>query len=90
VECAINDRKGGLSYYAPLVIDQGDKVGTNFIAPVQPNVPAGSVIGCWFGTNGASTTLAGSGAKACVNGLPGSIFGQFATCNGAGFMQVCI
>jgi hypothetical protein len=91
VECAINDGKGNLQYYAPLIIDQGDVVGKDFIAPIVPTLPPNAVVGCWFGTNGASTTLAGPGAKQCVNGLPGgSIFGQFATCGGAAFMTVRI
>jgi hypothetical protein len=87
VECAIYDGQGGLSYYAPLIIDQGDVVGKNFIAPVNPNLPANAMVACYFGTNGGSTTLAGPGAAQCTNGLPGgSIFGQFATCGGAPFM----
>jgi hypothetical protein len=88
VECAIYDLKGGITYYAPLIIDAGDVVGKNFVAPIAPNLPPAALVGCWFGTNGASTTLAGPGAKQCTNGIPGSIFGQFAHCGGDKFMTV--
>lgn len=88
VECAINDHQGGLSYYAPLIVDSGAVAGKGFLPPVPITIPAGADIACYFGTNGMSTTLAGPGAKQCVNGLPGSIFGQFAACNGGPFMQV--
>ncbi|KAJ1549489.1 hypothetical protein HK405_001161 [Cladochytrium tenue] len=90
-ECTIVDTtNGNLFVYSPLVINKGQA----HVTPVVPTLPANSVVGCWFGTNGASTTLAdnnkGADLKtaACVNGDPntaGDIFGQFAACNGAAF-----
>ncbi|KAJ1548714.1 hypothetical protein HK405_000271, partial [Cladochytrium tenue] len=90
-ECTIVDTTNGdLFVYSPLVINKGQ----DHVTPVVPTLPANSVVGCWFGTNGVSTTLAdnnnGADLKtaACVNGDPntaGDIFGQFATCNGAAF-----
>jgi hypothetical protein len=87
VECAIYDNAGNMAIYAPLVIDKGDKPNVDFVPPVQPTVAAGAAVACWFGTNAATLTLAGA-IGGCVNGIPGSIFGQFATCGGAAFMAV--
>ncbi|MGZ3679640.1 MAG: hypothetical protein ACXWQR_13910, partial [Ktedonobacterales bacterium] len=60
------------------------------IDPVVPNIPAGSVVGIWFGFNGAVLTLQGARKNTlrdnnCVNGLPDSPFGQFAYCNAVDF-----
>ncbi|TPX40466.1 hypothetical protein SeMB42_g05984 [Synchytrium endobioticum] len=89
VEATILDPlTGALSIYNPLVINKGDTPG---IPPVVPNLPANAVVGIWFGTNAATITLAKSGGANsltqgnCVNGLGASIFGQFASCNGAQF-----
>lgn len=91
VEAAIFDpATNSISIYHPLVVNQGDVAGKNFIAPVTPTVPAGSTVGIWFGSNAMTLTLTGSGAGQCVNGFGGSIFGQFAHCNGNGFMQVSL
>jgi hypothetical protein len=62
------------------VVDRHDKPA---VAPVPVTLPAGAVVGVWFGFNGDTLTLAGPGAASCVNGLPGSPFGQFAYCNAA-------
>jgi hypothetical protein len=74
------------SVYSPLVIDQGTQPA---VAPVVPNIPAGAVVGIWFGFNGTTLTLQdnnGSLAQGnCVNGLPGDPFGQFAYCNAPQF-----
>ncbi|KAJ3318948.1 hypothetical protein HDU93_003823, partial [Gonapodya sp. JEL0774] len=90
-ECTIVDpATGALSVYSPLLINKGQK----FVTPVVPNLPANAVVGCWFGTNGATTTLTDGNngkdlaAAKCVNGDPNKkadIFGQFAACNGAAF-----
>ncbi|OCK75323.1 hypothetical protein K432DRAFT_362278 [Lepidopterella palustris CBS 459.81] len=87
VEAAIFDpATSTITVYNPLVVNQGMKAGTDFIAPVPATVPAGATVGIWFGTNAATLTLAGS-TQGCVNGLGNSIFGQFAHCNGDVFMK---
>jgi hypothetical protein len=79
VEAAIFDpATHALSIYHPLVVDRNDQPA---VAPVPVALPAGAVVGVWFGFNGDTLTLAGPGASDCVNGLPGSPFGQFAYCN---------
>lgn len=87
-EAAILSPAGQLTLYDPLVIDQG----TQPAAPtVTPQIPAGSTVGIWFGFNGTNLTLqsaAGTNALQqgnCVNGLQGSIFGQFSYCNAPAF-----
>jgi hypothetical protein len=75
VECAIYDGNGAITVYHPLIVNAGDKVGTNFVKPVAATVPPGATTACWFGTNGNSLTLTG-GSAGCVNGLGASIFGQ--------------
>lgn len=107
VQATIVDRATGkLSVYNPLVVNAGT---TPAVAPVVPVLPAGAVVGVWFGFNGDNLTLARSGGKVvthrgnrrlrlrdrngslaqgrCVNGLTGSVFGQFANCQGAAFFQ---
>ncbi|CZR50853.1 uncharacterized protein PAC_00727 [Phialocephala subalpina] len=86
VEAAILDpATGALQIYNPLVINAKAAVaGTDFITPVVPTLPANAVVGIWFGTNAATLTLTGA-TTGCVNGLPNSIFGQFAHCNGPAF-----
>lgn len=83
----VNPATGFLAVYDPLVIDQGTQPA---IKPVVPTIPSGSVVGIWFGFNGAVLTLQGANANTltknnCVNGLPGSPFGQFAYCNAVQF-----
>jgi hypothetical protein len=81
VEAAVFDpTTHSLSIYHPLVVDRNDRPAA---VPVPVTLPAGSTVGIWFGFNGDTLTLAGRGASACVNGLPGSPFGQFAYCNAA-------
>ncbi|KND01923.1 uncharacterized protein SPPG_02431 [Spizellomyces punctatus DAOM BR117] len=87
VEATILDpATGELFAYSPLVITKGTKPA---IAPVVPTLPANAIVGIWFGTNADNLQLVdvkGSLKQAkCVNGLGNSIFGQFASCNGAGF-----
>lgn len=75
---------GQISIYNPLVIDQGTQPA---LQPVVPTIPRGSVVAIWFGFNGNNLTLQSApntnslGDGRCVNGLPGSIFGQFSYCN---------
>jgi hypothetical protein len=83
----VNPNTGSLNVYDPLVIDQGTQPA---IKPVVPVIPAGSVVGIWFGFNGAVLTLQGAQANTltrnhCVNGIPNSPFGQFAYCNAVQF-----
>ncbi|MEU7057560.1 hypothetical protein [Streptomyces sp. NPDC046197] len=90
VEAAIVTPNGKLTLYNPLVIDKGTKPA----APTaRPSVPRGSTVGIWFGFNNAELTLRASGRRdgpargQCVNGLPGSVFGQFAYCNAPAFFR---
>lgn len=77
---------GQISIYNPLVIDQGTSAA---IAPKAPTLPANAVVGLWFGSNGNTLTLMGTSSNLqeahCVNGINGSIFGQFAACNAPAF-----
>lgn len=82
VEATILDpATGALSVYHPLVVDDGS---TPAAPPAVPGLPSGAVVGVWFGFNGTTLTLAGD-RQGCVDGIPGSSFGQFADCNGPGF-----
>ncbi|WP_343885113.1 hypothetical protein [Actinoallomurus spadix] len=84
----IDPATGRLSVYSPLVVDQG---GRPAAAPVTPTLPAGAVVGIWFGFNGDNLTLRGTGAALrqgrCVGGQGGSVFGQFAYCNAPAFFR---
>jgi hypothetical protein len=83
VEAAIYDPgTSSVSIYHPVVVDSGDRPAQ---PPVAVQLPAGAVVGVWFGFNGDTLTLTGPGAQQCVNGLPGSPFGQFAYCNAPAF-----
>jgi len=87
VQAAILDpATGKISIYNPLVIDQGTVPA---VPPLAPMYPANAVVAIWFGYNGDNLTLRPTvGALAdnrCVNGLPGSIFGQYAYCNAPAF-----
>lgn len=87
VQAAVIDpATGQISVYNPLVIDKGTKPA---VAPVVPKLPAHAVVGIWFGFNGTTLTLRGTNNSLrdgqCVNGLPGSPFGQFAYCNAPAF-----
>ncbi|KAJ3115515.1 hypothetical protein HK100_001318 [Physocladia obscura] len=81
-ECVVVDpATGTFGVYSPLLINQGS---TNFIIPVVPTLPVNGVVGCWFGTNGVSTTLAGATAAAnCTS--PNTALLQFAACNAPNF-----
>ena len=81
-----NPATGALSVYDPLVIDAGTRPA---VTPIVPKLPAGAVVGIWFGYNADNLKLraAGNGlwADHCVNGLGKSLFTQYAYCNGAAF-----
>ncbi|KAJ3123203.1 hypothetical protein HK100_011689 [Physocladia obscura] len=84
-ECvSVDPATGALGVYSPLLINSGS---TNFVTPTVPKLPANAVVGCWFGTNGATTTLAGATTQAnCTS--PGVQLGQFAACNAPAFFAV--
>jgi hypothetical protein len=80
---------GNMSVYSPLVIDQGTQPA---VAPTVPTLPAHAVVALWFGFNGTLLTLQGANRNAlrqgrCVNGLRGSVFGQYAYCNAPTFFN---
>lgn len=81
VEATILDpATGALSVYHPLVVDSGTRPAAR---PVMPVLPANAVVGIWFGFNGDTLTLRNAGQ--CVNGSPGSPFGQFGYCGAPAF-----
>jgi hypothetical protein len=84
VEATIIDpATGALAIYRPLVVDRGTQPAA---PPVVPKLPPGSVVGMWFGFQGNTLTLRGA-TGGCVNGLPGSPFGQFAYCGAPEFFR---
>ncbi|WP_198318594.1 hypothetical protein [Pseudofrankia inefficax] len=90
VQGAILTPGGNLTLYDPLVIDAGTQPA---VPPAMAQVPQGATVALWFGFNGDNLTIRsadGTNSLAqgnCVNGLNGSIFGQFADCNAAAFFQ---
>jgi len=82
----VDPATGMLSVYDPLVVDDGKRPAR---APVTPALPAGAVVGIWFGFNGDVLTLRANGTSLtdgkCVNGTANSPFGQFAHCNAPAF-----
>jgi hypothetical protein len=99
VQAAILDPAAGtISIYSPLVIDQGTQPA---IQPTMPHLPQHAVVGIWFGFNGNNLQLIRKNAARrkqlflrgdlaggnCVNGLNGSIFGQFSYCNAPAFFR---
>jgi hypothetical protein len=85
----LNPATGALSVYEPLVITQGTHPAA---PPVVPKLPAHAVVTIDFGFNGTNLTQAGATARAlsqghCVNGMPGSIFGQVSFCHGTAFFR---
>ena len=92
VQAAIIDPyTGQISIYSPLVIDKGTQPA---VPPVLPMLPDGAIVAIWFGYNGGNLTLQSSGRRGdsleagkCVNGLDGSVFGQFAYCNAPAFFD---
>ena len=61
-------------------------------APVVPTLPRHAVVTIDFGFNGTNLTQVGATPDSlrqgnCVNGMPGSIFGQVGYCNGPAFFR---
>ena len=77
---------GAVSVYDPLVVDRGKLPA---VAPAVPKLPAGAVVGLWFGFNGDNLLLKGTknslSTAECVTGLGDSHFGQFAFCHANAF-----
>lgn len=89
VQAAVIDpATGKIAIYNPLVIDKDTQPAA---APVVPALPDGGIVGIWFGSNGNTLTLQGTNNSLqdgkCVNGVDGSIFGQFSYCNAPAFFQ---
>jgi hypothetical protein len=87
VQGAILDpNTGHIFIYNPLVVDQGSQPA---IQPKPPQLPRGAIVALWFGFNGNNLTLVDNNGSLrqgrCVNGVPGSIFGQFSYCNAPAF-----
>ncbi len=84
----INPATGQISIYNPLVIDQGTQPA---ITPAVPQLPANGIVALWFGSNGNTLTLQDMNGSLrqgrCVNGVRGSIFGQFSYCNAPDFFR---
>src|SRR5713101_5295647 len=84
----IDPATGAISIYNPLVIDQGTQPAAQ---PVVPQLPANGIVALWFGFNGNNLTLQDTNGSLqqsrCVNGVNGSIFGQFAYCNARTFFR---
>jgi len=84
----IDPATGAISIYNPLVIDQGTQPAAQ---PVVPTLPQGGIVGLWFGFNGNNLMLQDTNgslkAGNCVNGIPNSVFGQFAYCNAITFFS---
>jgi len=85
----LNPRTGALAVYDPLVITQGT---TPAVAPVVPTLPRNAVVTIDFGFNGTDLIQVGATANAlrqgnCINGQPGSVFGQVSFCNGINFFN---
>ncbi len=81
--------KGAFSVYNPLIIDKGTKPA---LAPTPPTLPAGAVVGLWFGFDANNLLLQGAQGNTlaqahCVNGLGQSLFTQFASCNAHSFLR---
>jgi len=73
-----------------LVITAGT---TPLVVPTAPILPTSNIVALFFGYNGGTLTLVdnanGANIQAgnCINGAPGSIFGQVSFCNGPSFFQ---
>ena len=83
---------GALSVYNPLVITAGTKPA---IKPVVPKLPKDAIVTIDFGFNGTFLYQVGATADAlkqgnCVDGEPGSPFGQVSFCNGINFFRAAL
>jgi len=89
VQAAVIDPvTGQISIYDPLVIDKDTQPA---MPPVVPKLPGRGIVGIWFGSNGNTLTLQGTGTSLqdghCVNGAGDSIFGQVSYCNAPAFFK---
>ncbi len=78
---------GKLYVYDPLVITKGT---TPIVPPVVPVLPSPAIVTIDFGFNGTDLYQVGATPGTlrdanCVNGMPGSVFGQVSFCNGINF-----
>jgi hypothetical protein len=80
----IDPATGAVGVYDPVVVDPGTQPA---VQPVVPKLPGDAVVGVWIGFNGNNLQLVGPGASSCIEGIPGSIFGQNAFCNATAFYQ---
>jgi hypothetical protein len=84
----IDPATGQISIYNPLVIDQGTQPAT---PPIVPRLPRRGILALWFGSNGNTLALQDMNGSLrqgrCVNGVKGSIFGQFSYCNAPAFFE---
>jgi hypothetical protein len=85
----LNPATGQLYVYDPLVITQGT---TPLVTPPVPTLPRNAVVTIDFGFNGTDLFQVGATSNAlqqgnCINGQPGSIFGQVSYCNGINFFR---
>ena len=85
----LDPRTGALYVYNPLVITAGTKPA---VKPVVPKLPKNAIVTIDFGFNGTFLLQKGATPDAlsqgnCVDGMPGSPFGQVSFCNGANFFN---
>jgi hypothetical protein len=83
----VNPATGRLWVYEPLVVTLGTSPA---VPPKRPKLPPNAVVNLMVGFNGTNLQLAGARphtlARAkCVDGLPGSLFGQVSYCNSVAF-----
>ncbi|GLV56762.1 hypothetical protein KDH_36010 [Dictyobacter sp. S3.2.2.5] len=60
----LDPQTGQMSAYEPVVVDQGTQPA---VAPVAPQLPAGAIVGIWFGDNGTVLTLQNNAKAAAQN-----------------------
>ena len=84
----LNTQTGALSVYNPLVITAGHHAA---VKPVVPKLPKHAVVTIDFGFNGTTCSSRARPRRAqrgnCVDGTPGSPFGQVSFCNGINFFN---
>src|ERR1700733_12860525 len=85
----LDPRTGKLYVYDPLVITEGT---TPAVAPVVPKLPRNAIVTIDFGFNGTDLFQVGANANTlrnanCLNGEPGSVFGQVSFCNSVNFFN---
>jgi hypothetical protein len=85
----LDPRTGKLYVYNPLVITGGT---TPAVKPVVPKLPKNAIVTIDFGFNGTFLLQKGATPGAlsegkCVDGMPGSPFGQVSFCNGTSFFN---